>query len=177
MWVDSAMALVGPLREYPVSCRLRTLSELVPLAARRLCGHQLITPVWPVGVFKRCRRSRCLDLSRYPIPQGRNSLGEETPPQLQSRYLLVFADSKDLRSISLAFHFHLPWWTILPFSLCPFRAIGILYVCIMSIWCLLSSNVTIPSSGSTSKGQCQEIFESVGFWFFLQIFWRYSTIC
>jgi len=45
LWVDSAMAPVGPLREYPCSCRLRTLSELVPLAARRLCGRHLVTPV------------------------------------------------------------------------------------------------------------------------------------
>ena len=36
-WVDSAMAPVGPLREYPFSCWLYTLaSELVSLAARCL---------------------------------------------------------------------------------------------------------------------------------------------
>ena len=44
LWVDSAMAPVGPLRDYAVSCRLCTLSELVPPAVRRLCGHQLVTP-------------------------------------------------------------------------------------------------------------------------------------
>ena len=92
LYVYSTMTLVGPLREYPLSSRLRTFSEHWSLAAPRTCVRHQVSPVWPVGAFERRRRSR-----RHIVCSGSRA------PEVCLIYLYLFffkADSFNKYSFS-----------------------------------------------------------------------------